>query len=323
VPLALKVDQLTLRSAAGGPKGPSQKVTMSDLEQLSDTTESAAPEAVEPSSSPVQSNESESSTDETGLLGSTESDDDEIEAAGEKYRVPKKLSAHLRELEQAGLRQDDYTRKTQSVAEEKRAIESERQQLVAQKQFQQQHVQAVAKVMAIDEQLAKYQALDWNGLTDADPVQAMKLERQMRELQTQRTQIVGGIEQTSQQQAYAQQQATARQRQESVAQLQRDIKGFGTPEVAKELFETGTKYGIKENEWANLDDPRLYKLIDIARKYDKLVSQKTTEARPTVAEVKPITRVTPGAGTNRRSLSDPGLSMADFVKLRQEQTRRR
>ena len=295
---------------------------MSDLEQLSDTTESATTEALAPSFSPDDVIADEG-TDDLGLLDTEESDDEEIDLEGEKYRAPKKLAERLKELEQGSLRQEDYTRKTQTVAEERRAIEAERQQLVVQRQFQQQHVQAVAKVIAIDEQLGKYQALDWNGLTDADPVQAMKLERQMRELQQQRTQIIGGIEQANAQQTQAQQQAIARQRQEAVAQLQRDIKGFGTPEVAKELYETGTRYGIKQDEWANLDDPRLYRLIDIARKYDKLVAQKTTEAKPKAPEVKPIARLSPGSGTVRKSINDPNLSDAEFNRLRAESLKRK
>ena len=292
---------------------------MSDMEQLSESTESAAPEVETPSTTPT--NEVINETSDEGSI--PEADDEEYEVASEKYRIPKTLAAHLKELEQGSLRQDDYTRKTQTVAEKAREIEAERTQLASQRQFQQQHVQAVAEVIAIDKQLANYAKLDWNSLSDADPVQAMKLDRQMRELQQQKSQLIGGIEQQQQHFTQTQQQAIARQRQEAVAQLQREIKGFGTPEVAKELFETGTKYGIKQDEWANLDDPRLYKLIDIARKYDKLVSQKTTDARPKVAEAKPITRVTPSAGANRKSVNDPSISMADFVKLRQEQTRRR
>jgi len=297
---------------------------MDEQEQLSTQTESAPAEAQEsPQTLRENIESSDSPADETGLLGTLESDDEEIDIEGEKYRAPKKLAERLKELEQGSLRQDDYTRKTQTVAEERRAIEAERQQLVAQKQFQQTYIEAVADVKAIDKQLANYQRLDWNALSDADPVQAMKLDRQMRELQQQRTQIVSGIEQTSAQQAQAQQQAIARQRQEAVAQLQRDIKGFGTPEVAKELFETGTKYGIKDDEWKNLDDPRLYKLINVARLYDKLVAKQTTEAKPKSAEVVPITRVSPGSGAVRKSITDPNISMDDYIKLRAEQRKRR
>ena len=297
---------------------------MDEQEQLSTQTESAQAEATESSQTLRESIESsDSPAEDTGLLGNVESDDEEIDIEGEKYRAPKKLAERLKELEQGSLRQDDYTRKTQTVAEERRAIEAERQSLVAQRQFQQQHVQAVAKVIAIDERLEQFSKLDWNAIDAADPVQSMKLSRQMQELQAQRTQIVNGIEQTSSQQAQAQQQAIARQRQEAVAQLQRDIKGFGTPEVAKELFETGTKYGIKDDEWKNLDDPRLYKLINVARLYDKLVAKQTTEAKPKSAEVVPITRVSPGRKKKKKSITDPNISMDDYIKLRAEQRKRR
>jgi hypothetical protein len=209
------------------------------------------------------------------------------------------------------------------VAEKVREVESRAQALHAREQFHQQHIGAVAEVISIDKQLAAYQKLDWNGLTDADPVQAMKLERQMRELQQQKTQLLHGIEQTREQQTQAQQQAIARRRQEAVATLQREIKGFGTPEVAKELYETGTKYGIQQDDWDRLDDPRIYKLINVARLYEKLVSKQTTEAKPKSAEVVPITRVSPGAGAVRKSLSDPNISMDDYIKLRNEQKRRK
>lgn len=295
---------------------------MDELEQLASTAESTQVEAVEPSVSLRESIDA-SDADAVGLLATPEVEEEDIDLDGEKYRAPKKLAERLKELEQGSLRQDDYTRKTQTVAEERRAIEAERQQLVAQKQFQQQYIDAVADVKAIDKQLINYQKLDWNALTDADPVQAMKLDRQMRDLQMQRTQIISGIEQTSTQQQQAQQQAIARQRQDAVATLQREIKGFGTPEVAKELFETGTKYGIREDEWKNLDDPRLYKLINIARLYEKLVSKQTAEAKPKSAEVVPITRVTPGAGAARKSITDPNISMEDYIKLRAEAKRRK
>lgn len=296
---------------------------MSDLEQLSTATESAAPEAAEPSNSPQESTVAESSADEAGLLTEPESDDEEIDVEGEKYRVPKKLSAKLKEYEQGSLRQDDYTRKTQAVAEERKEIESRVQQLAAREQFQQQHVQAVAKVMSIDEQLEKYQKLDWNGLMDADPVQAMKLDRQMRELQQQRTQIVSGIEQKQQQQTFEQQQATARQREESMTLLQREIKGFGTPEVTKALMEVGQKSGYRPEELSNVTDPRAIKLLHKAYLYDQLVAKQTSEAKPKPAEVKPITRVNPGGGAVRKSVTDPNISMDDFIKLRNEKLRRR
>lgn len=296
---------------------------MQEQEELSTPTESAQVEASTPSNTPAESISDASTDTEAVESAPVESDDEEIEVTGEKYRVPKKLSGYLKELEQGSLRQDDYTRKTQTVAEEKRAIEARAQALQAREHFQQQHIQAYAEVIAIDKQLSAFQKLDWGGLEDADPVQAMKLNRQMRELQEQKTQLMRGVEQTKAQQDQFRQQATARLKQEAVSILQREIKGFGTPEVAEELFNTGTKYGIKQNEWDNLDDPRIYKLIDTARKYDKLVAKQTTEAKPKVAEVVPITRVNPGGGTVKKTISDPDISVGDFIRLRNEKLRRK
>lgn len=297
---------------------------MSDMEELSTTTESETSEAVQPSDSPQETTTEQSSADDAGLLTTQEGDDsDDVEISGEKYRVPKALAAHLEELKQAGLRQDDYTRKTQSVAEKAREYEERAQQLQAREQFQQQYIEAVADVKSIDKQLANYQKLDWNGLMDADPVQAMKLDRQMRELQQQRTQIVSGIEQTQAQQSFAQSQATARQRETAMKQLQSEIKGFGTPEVTKALIEVGQKSGYEPHELANVTDPRAVKLLHKAYLYDQLVAKQTQSAKPTSAEVKPITRVSPGSGAVKKSISDPGLSMEEFIKARNEMKRRK
>lgn len=294
------------------------------MEQLSEQTESAAPEAAQSPNISQETTTSESSTDEAGLLTpAPESDDEEAEIAGEKYRIPKTLAAHLKELENGRLRQDDYTRKTQEVAEQRKDFESRMQQLAVREQFQQQHIQAVAKVMSLDEQLTQYQKLDWNAIMDASPVEAMKLDRQMRELQQQRAQVVSGIDQSQQQQNLAQQQATTRQHQTALETLEREIKDYRTPEVQKALMETGLKSGFKPEELQNVTDPRSIKLLHKAYLYDKLVAKQITAAKPAAPEAKPITRVTPGAGTNRKSINDPNLSDEEFNRLRRESLNRK
>src|SRR5215204_3179929 len=66
--------------------------------------------------------------DEEGLLeGPTEAETEaeeleEIERNGKKYKIPTALKSEL-------LMQQDYTRKTQEVAEQRRAIEAEQQAL--------------------------------------------------------------------------------------------------------------------------------------------------------------------------------------------------
>ena len=248
-----------------------------------------------------------------------ESDEDDYEVGDDKYRVPKALKAHIDELKAGNLRNEDYTQKTQTVAEQRKALEAERQEFVQRQQFQNQHLEKLSEVKAIDRQLEQYQKLDWNALTDADPVQALKLDRQMRELQTQREASVREINESVSKSTLEQQQATARQLQEARAALTREIKGFGTPEVTKALTETGKAFGYKPEELANVNDPRAIKLLHEAMLYRKLVAEKKTPAAP---EVKPITRVGGGSATAQKSIGDAELSDAEYIRMRREYIRK-
>ena len=271
-----------------------------------DSTEQAVPDSPEIETT-------EATTDEPELMTPVESDDEEIELGGEKYKVPKKLR-------DAFMLKADHTVKTQAMAEQRRALEAEQQQFVARQEFQQRHIQAVAKVISIDERLAQFQQLDWNAITDADPVQALKLDRQMRELQQQRAQTVETVEREQARAANETQQATARNLQDARTQLARDIKGYGTPEVLKALTETGKSAGYKPEELAQVNDPRAIKLLHKAYLYDKLVAErKAPEAK---SEATPITRITGGSATNSKSIGDSSLSDAEYARLRREYIRK-
>lgn len=241
-------------------------------------------------------------------------DSEEIDHEGEKYKLPKKLAD---EWKNGRLRQQDYTVKTQDLAKQRTEFEAAQQEFVARQQFQQQHIQAVAKVMAIDERLEQFQKLDWNALTDADPVQALKLDRQMRELQQQRAQQVDGLQQSQAKLTFEQQQATARRQQEAREELSKDIPGFGTAEVQKQLLEVGKAAGYKQEELASVQDPRAVKLLHKAYLYDQLIA-KAKAPVTTSANITPITRVTGASAATQKSIGDKALSDADYNRMRRE-----
>ena len=240
-----------------------------------------------------------------------ESDDEEIDYEGEKYKVPKKLK-------DAFLRQADYTVKTQTIAEERRAFEAAQQEFVQRQQFQSQHIERIAEVKAIDHRLEQFSKLDWNALTDADPVQAMKLDREMRALQQQRGQHVAAITQAQEQAAAQTSQATARSLAEAHATLTREITGYGTPEVMKALKATAKEIGFRDEELANVNDPRAVKLLYEASQYRKLMAKAKTAEKP---DVKPITRIAGATATAEKSPS--AMTDAEFAKWRQRQIAQR
>ena len=241
-------------------------------------------------------------------------DSEEIDHEGEKYKLPKKLAD---EWKNGRLRQQDYTVKTQDLAKQRTEFEAAQQEFVARQQFQQQHIQAVAKVMAIDERLEQFSKLDWNALTDADPVQALKLDRQMRELQQQRVQQIDGLQQSQAKLTFEQQQATARRQQEAREELSKDIPGFGTAEVQKQLLEVGKAAGYKQEELANVQDPRAVKLLHKAYLYDQLIAKAKAPAT-TSANITPITRVTGASAATQKSIGDKALSDAEYNRMRRE-----
>lgn len=249
------------------------------------------------------------STDEPEVQ--VESDDEEIDYEGEKYKVPKKLK-------DAFLRQADYTVKTQTIAEERRAFEAAQQEFVQRQQFQSQHIERIAEVKAIDHRLEQFSKLDWNALTDADPVQAMKLDREMRALQQQRGQHVAAITQAQEQAALQTSQATARSLAEAHATLAREITGYGTPEVMKALKATAKEIGFRDEELANVNDPRAVKLLYEASQYRKLMAKAKTAEKP---DVKPITRIAGATATAEKSPS--AMTDAEFSKWRQRQIAQR
>ena len=87
--------------------------------------------------------------------------------------------------------QKDYTVKTQSLAEQRKTFE-------AQSQFQQQHIQEFAKVVALNDSIAEFEMIDWNALSQEDPVKAQQLFFHKSSLESQRNQLAQTISQKNQ-----------------------------------------------------------------------------------------------------------------------------
>jgi len=254
--------------------------------------------------------ESDSESQETEAPAE-EDDSEEVDYEGEKYKLPKKLKDAL-------LRQQDYTQKTQAVAEQRRALEAQAQQVQQHAQLSQQYVAEYAEALALDKELARYANIDWNQLTDADPVQAMKLDRQMRELQQRRNEVVSSVTQKQQAQAIEAQRIAQQRLNEGRAVLEREIKGW-TPDTAKALASFGMEQGFTEQELAQVNDPRTVKLLHKAWQYDQLMKAKTAKPEP-VTQERPVTRITASKGTVK---TPDKMTDKEFAAWRRNQIRNR
>jgi hypothetical protein len=287
------------------------------MEQLDASQDSVtdAPEEVvstDTSTSPDDPVEADSET-EAQLDSAPEEDDEEIDYDGEKYKVPKKLR-------EAFLRQQDYTQKTQAVAEQRREVEARQQYLAQQAQIQQQHIAEFAEVHNLNSQLQQYAQIDWNALIDSDPVQAMKLDRQMKELQQRRDYIAQSVHTKQQQAQLEMQRENAKRIQEGQAVLSREVNGW-SPEVAKSLREFGKEVGFSEEELAHVNDPRAVKLLHRAWQLDQLMKKQAVPKDKPAPQEKPPVRITATKGTAAKDPSN--MSDKEFAQWRKRQIAQR
>lgn len=238
-------------------------------------------------------------------------DSEEVEYEGEKFKVPAKLKDAL-------LRQADYTRKTQEVAEVKRQAEAERQLFEQQKQFHFANMQEVARVIAIDQQLQQFQKLNWDELENTDPVQAMRLQRQFRELQATKAQAEMTVAQRHHAMQEAQQQEAAMRLNEGQRVLKREIPEWG-PELAIKLKEFGLKEGLSAKKINSMDDPS--DVLNLYARYQLSEMKAKATKKPQQVQSKPVTKIQAVKATANR---DPDKMNADeWLKWRNSQLKKR
>ena len=238
---------------------------------------------------------------------------EEVEHEGRKYVIPKALKSAL-------MMQADYTRKTQEVAETRRALEAQQAQIQQQAQTQREYLQDAAKIVALNEQIQQFDQVDWNTLNEQDPVKAQQLWINYSRLKDARNDALGQLQQKEQQRALQAQQEAAKRLEESNAALSREIKGWG-PELAGKLrdFAVG-KLGFTAQEMGQVTDARIVKLLHRAYLGDQLVSKQVAGAtqKPTQV-VKPVRTV----GGNAPAGKDPGrMSTDEWMRHRNEQLRK-
>lgn len=252
--------------------------------------------------------------DEGNPVAAVEDDGEDVEYDGKQYRLPK-------ELKEALLRQQDYTRKTQEVAEARKEFEAQRQQAAQALQLHASTIQGQAALTNIDNQLQQYQALDMQALIDSDPVQALKIQHQYQSLLQQRSNVAAQITQAQQQAMQLQSEERSKQLQQGHEVLSREIKGW-SKEVAQSLVDYGTRNGYQREELEQVYDPRAVKVLHKAMLYDQMMAKAGKPAGKAVEQAKPVTTVK--AKTAGAAPTDPSkMTDAQFAAMRRAQIKRR
>lgn len=268
-------------------------VSLADLAGLLDDSTAEPVEELEDE----ESTEEVAQSDETEEQSEDESEDDgeEVEFEGKAYKVPK-------ELKEALLRQADYTRKTQEVAEQRRAVEERAQVLEQQQRVMAQTFDKAVEFREAQKRLAQFEQIDWYTLAQNDPTQATQLNIAYQQAQREAQAKYGEWKQAEQQT----QQLTEQQRQQMLVEAEKELRArlpdFG-PQVAQKIARVAKDYGITDQEINAIADPRYVHILHDAMKWRSLQAEKP-QAMKKVAEAPKV--IKPKAAqpkqTNRAAL---------------------
>lgn len=280
-------------------------------------TENNLPEAAELSQPALDQAQPEIGSDPTADQ-SNETDGDtqgvdpevfeEVEYEGKKYALPP-------ELKDAILRQADYTRKTQELAQTRQQAEQTFAQQQARIEAERANIQAVARLTALDERLQQYAGVDWDSLSQSNGELAQREFMKYQQLKDSRQQFVAQIQQHEGQRAMQEQQETARQLQDANEALSREIKGW-SPDYAQSLREVAKSLGAKEEQLNGIREPWIVKALH-AQKVLAEMTKKAGAAAPAVA-AKPVRTI---SGGNAKATVDPDkMSIEDWMRHEQRRT---
>jgi len=207
-----------------------------------------------------------------------ESGDEELvetEFEGKRYKVPA-------ELKEALLRQSDYTRKTQEVAEMRRTVEQQAQLFQQQQQVFASNFDKAAELKEIQNRLSQFDQIDWQTLSDQDPVQAQKLFIARQNLERQAQAKSQEFQQSTHQYQQLVKQHRDQQLQVAAKELMQILPEYNA-NLAEKIRSSTKAYGYSEDELANVTDPRLVKVLHDAMKWQELQKGKP-QALKKVAE---------------------------------------
>ena len=235
---------------------------------------------------------------------------EEIERDGKKYKIPVALKAEL-------MMQADYTRKTQELAAERKAIAEQRSMV---EQAGEAELNAYAAVRSMDQQLANYRKVDWDRWEDDDPFGAQKAWRQFQTLEDQRGHAAALLSRSKNERDLQKQQETAKRMEEGRAELDRAIPGWSTGTAAKLVDFAGKTFGFTPDELDDIHDPRIAKVLYAAFQHQE-TSQKAAAANKHLKaqQVQPAPKV--AAGAPPKAKADDRASIDAWMQQRNKQAK--
>ena len=230
------------------------------------------------------SEDADAADDETDTEQSESEEDTEEQEQPQVFSVKvdgKEVEVTLEELQKGYSRTQDYTRKTQQIAEARKQTEAELQAVRAERE---QYAQLLSALETQVQQVAQPN-IDWDRLYQEDPIEWVRQREVMRENQEKAAAIQSEkqrLAQISQQEQAQFMQQKFQQEQEALLAAIPDWKDAKKAQAEKAmLVEFGQKIGFTPEELKSVVDHRAVLMLRKAALYDQMMSKR--------GNIKPVT----------------------------------
>jgi len=212
-----------------------------------------------------------------------EDDEDETEVM---YTTPDGEEVTLEELKRGYLRQSDYTKKTQEVAQHRQQVEQAAQALGQHNQVIAEHLSLALSV--VEPQLAELAQTDWDQLAVTDAYEYAEKKAAFEQAQVRYQRIQQAAQQTIAQEQQRQAQAKAQMTQAEQQKLQMALPDLADPKqgpkLARAIKDYALSSGLSEKEASNITDHRLVVMLNKARLYDEMNQSSLTAAKKKISK---------------------------------------
>jgi len=230
------------------------------------------------------STEADAVDNETDAEQSEEDDYSEEEEQPQVFTVKvdgKEVDVTLEELQKGYSRTQDYTRKTQQIAEVRKHAEAELQAVRAERE---QYAQLLGALEAQVQQAAQPN-IDWERLRNEDPIEYVTQREMMRENQERNAAIQSEkqrLSELSNQEQMQYRNQMLQQEQEALVAAIPEWKDSKKAAAEKAmLVQFGQKAGFSPDELKNVVDHRAVVMLRKAALYDQMMSKR--------GQIKPVT----------------------------------
>jgi hypothetical protein len=232
-----------------------------------------------------------------------------------KGAIPEAVLAELEDFTKNV--QGDYTRKTQEVAEQRKAVEAERQLFQRLSELKGDQLKAFTTGQALAAEIEQLEKIDLNAVWQSDPDQARRIGDALSVKRAEFQKQVDAVAQHGAAMSAEEQRAIATLEEAGRAEMRRAVKGFDET-AEREMVAYAVKMGISEQDAKKWPlNPKTAQLAWKAMQFDKLQAQTkaATAAKPPPAPTAPVKAIaSKSTASVQKSLDD--MTPEEFARVR-------